>query len=803
MAALIHIGTSDAEIVESLRKSGVDVLSSTPASQAADDADVVVISSDVKSPVQVARTVRSSSPEAHIVFLTTPENDPALRRELLVGRIGTQWSIAPAQRPVEATEVVRQAIAGTERRRKLRTTLGRINMSLARPAAPPARRALISDHFLASVLDQLSDAIVVLDPSGGVLAYNAAAARAFGTIHRGAPFAETLPRAAREAIEAAAEAPEGHAESVLLASDTGTEYGLRATSLRDADGEPIGIALVARDITSARRDEKRRELIAEAVSVLGSTLDVKAALQKLTDLLAHEYGDVAAADVIEGDDVNRYAVSGRTPEQQALMEPTRGLNLSRGRTHPSLAAIARGETIVRNGIDDAYLASSAANEQHLATLRQLKPTGLVVAPLRTGGDTIGALMVSRSGGAEFSRGDVQMLEEVARQAAAALHNIWAYHAAAEASRLKDEFLATLSHELRTPMTSILGWAQILRLADTPQELFRDGLESIERSARAQAQLIDDLLDLSRMQMGKVQFQVRPFSLTAVVRAAIDTVRPAAQAKEVALAFDPAEDVAIAGDADRMQQVIWNLLSNAVKFSEPRSEVRVSVTVENGSARVSVADRGRGIAPEFLPHVFDRFRQADAATTRRYGGLGLGLSIVKQLVELHGGTVEASSAGVGRGATFTVTLPLSATRDEKNDAGAAQELPADLTGIEILLVEDDPPSAVTLTAMLQRAGARVRATHSVAAAREALREGIPDVLLSDVAMPDEDGLALIRSVRGTLRISGERLPAIALTAFHDVNLRVTLLGAGFQSFLTKPVDATTLASAIAALAKKRA
>jgi CheY-like chemotaxis protein/anti-sigma regulatory factor (Ser/Thr protein kinase) len=307
-------------------------------------------------------------------------------------------------------------------------------------------------------------------------------------------------------------------------------------------------------------------------------------------------------------------------------------------------------------------------------------------------------------------------------------------------------------------------------------------------------------------MGKVQFQPRPFSLSAVVRSAADTVRPAAQAREVVITVDTENDIVINGDPDRMQQVIWNLLSNAVKFSEADSEVRVAVTTDDAVAQVSVTDHGRGIAAEFLPHVFDRFRQADAATTRRYGGLGLGLAIVKQLVEMHGGTVRAASPGLGRGATFTVTVPAPASRQASLADGTTAEHDAprrlaDLSGVRLLVVEDDPSSARTLCTLLERAGAEVRTAATVAAALESLRQRIPDVLISDVAMPDEDGLALIRAIRGRLRIAADRLPAIALTAFHDVDLRVALLGGGFQRFMTKPVDAPALASVVATLAKK--
>ncbi|HEX8616665.1 MAG TPA: PAS domain-containing protein, partial [Thermoanaerobaculia bacterium] len=418
MTALLRIrSTSDRRsdaIVTNLRESGIDVRSEAPAAKPREPFDVVMIDPDVEAPLQVARQLRSNAPDAHIIFLTTPATDPALRRELLVGRIGTQWSIAPADRPDAAAEAVRNAIEGTERRRKLRTTLGRLNTTLTHSAAPPPRRAMISDHFLASVLDQLSDAIVVLDPSGGVLAYNGAAARAFGTIRRGAPFAETLPAAARQAIQSAAAGRNGQGESAFLTQDDGTEYGLRATSLRDAEGAPIGLALVARDITAARVAEKRRDMVANTVRVLATTLDVRQALQQLTDLLIVEFADVAAADIIEGEDVNRYAVSGRTPSQARLMESSLGSNLARNRSHPAIAAIAGGEAIVRNDLDEQAYPGLASHEGHHDALRELRPNAFIVAPLRSGDETVGALSVARCDGKPFRDADVQTMQEIAR-----------------------------------------------------------------------------------------------------------------------------------------------------------------------------------------------------------------------------------------------------------------------------------------------------------------------------------------------------------------------------------------------------
>ncbi|HEY0140454.1 MAG TPA: ATP-binding protein [Thermoanaerobaculia bacterium] len=789
MTSLLHIGCGDTAAAEALRARGFDVYNEAPSVEPRTPFDVAMIASDVEAPLRVARTLRGAAPEAHIVFLTTPSTDAGLRRDLLLARLGTEWSIAPAADPRAIESVVRQAIDATERRRRFRTTLGRMNSRLAEPAAAP-RRALISDHFLATVLDQLSDAVMVLDPTGHVLAYNGTASRAFGAIRRGA-FLEALPAAAREALAIASR--EGQAESLLVTHDK-VEYGLRASALRDDAGAIIGMALVARDITALRAGERRKLLVAQAVRVLSSTLDARIALQRLTDLLVQELAELALADVAQGEQMVRYAVSGRTPHQRELMERVRSFDSATNRNHPTLAAVERGEISVRAELDDEALQQIATSPEHLEVLRELRPHSMAVVPLRTGQSTIGAILVARSSGAAFSGDEISIVQEIAREATGALHNIWAYHNEAETNRVKDEFLATLSHELRTPMTAILGWSQLLPL-ERERDKLDEGLRAIERSARAQAQLIDDLLDLSRIQMGKMQFRVRPFSLAGVARAAVDTVRPAAHARGVALRLDAESDAVISGDPDRMQQVIWNLLSNAVKFSDRGGEVIVTVAVEEGMARVTVADRGRGIDPAFVPHVFERFRQADSATTRRFGGLGLGLAIVKQLVEMHGGTIEAASEGRGKGAAFTLRVPLSTTRPDEPEKPAPV---ASLSGARVLLVEDEPSTASIVKAMLEHAGARVRVASSAAEALDALREELPDLLVSDVGMPDEDGLSLIRTIRGTLRIPASRLPAAALTAFSDVNLRMTLLASGFQQFLMKPIEPEALTNALAAL-----
>ena len=374
-----------------------------------------------------------------------------------------------------------------------------------------------------------------------------------------------------------------------------------------------------------------------------------------------------------------------------------------------------------------------------------------------------------------------------------------------ANRAKDEFLATVSHELRAPLNTILGWARMLR-TDLPEERRQHALETIERNVQHQVRLIDDLLDVSRIIAGKLRLNVQPVHMLAVVQAAVEAVRAAAESKRVTVEADldpsPAE---IQGDPNRLQQVVHNLVSNAVKFTGEGGNVRVSLKPGRSEVRIIVADTGRGITPEFLPHVFDRFRQAETTAAREQDGLGLGLAIVRHLVELHGGSVTAHSDGIGRGATFTVRLPLRAdVQDADSEAGATQmPFAFPLSGVRVLLVEDEGDCREVLVAGLQQCGAVVRA---VGSAREALaaleKPDLPHVLVSDIGLPGEDGYALIQQVRALAPGRGGDIPAIALTAYtRDVD-EAAARDAGYQFHLSKPADLEALAEAIALVLGRR-
>ncbi|HEY0376757.1 MAG TPA: ATP-binding protein [Pyrinomonadaceae bacterium] len=387
----------------------------------------------------------------------------------------------------------------------------------------------------------------------------------------------------------------------------------------------------------------------------------------------------------------------------------------------------------------------------------------------------------------------------------------AKRAAEEAARAKDEFLATVSHELRTPLTAILGWARMLQGGTLDERTAGRALDAIERNAESQNQLIGDLLDFSRIISGQMRLDIGRVELASVVEAAIDVVSLAAEAKGIRLqtTLDPRAGP-VSGDRERLQQVMWNLLSNAVKFTPKGGRVQVRLTRVNSSVEIAVSDTGQGISPEFLPYVFDRFRQADQTTTRRQAGLGLGMAITKHLVELHGGTIRAESPGEGRGTTFVVRLPVmivhgaehfpesSAERRAGREEHARPAELARLDGIRVLVVDDERDARELLTTVLTQSGAEVVDASGAGEALDKLRQAKPDLLVSDIEMADEDGYSLIRKVRALEEGRGRRIPAIALTAHARSSDRLRALSEGYQMHIPKPVEPAELVLAIANL-----
>jgi len=372
-----------------------------------------------------------------------------------------------------------------------------------------------------------------------------------------------------------------------------------------------------------------------------------------------------------------------------------------------------------------------------------------------------------------------------------------------ANRLKDEFLATLSHELRTPLNAIVGWASLLRKQQLNPEKTGRAIEIIERNAQAQAQLIEDLLDVSRIIRGKLQLNIYPVDLQQITLAALDTVKPAAEAKQIQLEFFfESATGSIKGDRDRLQQIVWNLLSNAIKFTPVKGRVSVRLHWLKNYVQIQVKDNGKGLPAEVVPYIFERFRQAESTTTRSQGGLGLGLAIVRHLVELHGGTVWCESSGLGTGATFTVQLPLLEEnkqsrlgKTQQDDPSASNNPQSPLQGLRVLVVEDEIDSLEFLATVLEQEGAKVTGAQSVQEALQVLKQLSPDVLVSDIAMPEQDGYSLIRQIRKMEAASEQFLPAIALTAYAQESDRQKAFQAGFQVHLSKPFEPDDLLEAI--------
>jgi PAS domain S-box-containing protein len=432
--------------------------------------------------------------------------------------------------------------------------------------------------------------------------------------------------------------------------------------------------------------------------------------------------------------------------------------------------------------------------ERIATAGEIGSVATVI-PMNAGDELVGQLALFGESGSF----DHTTEAEFARRAAISIENARLYRLAQEANRTKDEFLATLSHELRTPLTAILGWARMIMLGSLDADTMRTAVETIERSARTQATIIDDLLDLSRVVTGKLTLQSDLVDLSTVVQNAVQTLQLAAEAKGICVDTSiAAGSSVVTGDATRLQQVVWNLLSNAIKFSDRGGRVELSLQRSGGHARVSVSDSGRGIPTEFLPHVFEPFRQADGAASRAYGGLGLGLAIVKYLTELHGGTVRADSAGPGSGATFSLTFPLASRRVAT--AEPAQVEMADLKGMDVLLVDDDDDTRTLVAAILRHRGAQVQTVASADEARKSVAAKAPHVIVTDIAMPGKDGFSLLHALRNGDE-SARNIPTIAVTAFGDAGTEEKLREAGFNAFVRKPIDPTKFVRVVADLRPK--
>jgi signal transduction histidine kinase/CheY-like chemotaxis protein len=458
---------------------------------------------------------------------------------------------------------------------------------------------------------------------------------------------------------------------------------------------------------------------------------------------------------------------------------------------------------------------TAVDDLHLDLMERLKWRSVMCVPLRARGKVLGVLgLANVTDRTTLGDSDLRFATELAQFLAGAVDGGLllreaqaSYEQVVESSRLKDEFLATLSHELRTPLNAIVGWSRLLMDGQLSEQDSSRAVETIHRNAAAQNQLIADMLDVSRIVSGKLRLDLREVDPAAVIGAAVDTVLPAAHGKSITLqtVIDPSAGP-ITGDPDRLQQVIWNLLSNAIKFTPRGGRVLLRLEKPDSHVAITVEDNGPGVDPEFLPYVFDRFRQADSSSTRRQGGLGLGLAIVRHLVELHGGTAHAENRTDGRGAVFTVQLPrravapgLPATERHPAEQGPMPAADISLEGVTVLAVDDKLDSLDLVSAVLVRRGAHVFTSLSAAEGVAMLKRERPDVVLADIEMPGQDGLAFIRKVRALPPMEGGRVPAAALTAYASSNDRTQALLAGFDMHVPKPVQPDELVAVVARLA----
>lgn len=738
---------------------------------------------------------------------------PLIGRESVIGKFMVYWAA-----PHDMTADEMNAARGIAER---------VALGIERLRSAAELRA--SRDQLESILRGIADGVTVLDTSGHFVFANPAAARACGVadpaeLQRltspqvlgnfdlfdkdGRPIsAADLP--AREAFAGAAPPP-----MVVHFRDrrSGEERwsSVSASPIFGSDGRVALVVNIFRDITESRHAQQRERFLATASEILASSLDYETTMKSVAHLAVPVIADWCRIDVLDPNGAPRtLAVVHKDPEKMRWADEIE----RRYPSPPERSAVMRiantGKSELYPDITDEMLRAGTTDPQRLEILRGLGLRSVMIVPLTARGRSFGTITFILSESVRrFNQGDLAFAEDLARRAALAIDNAELYRheqdarraeavaraEAERANRAKDDFLATVSHELRTPLTAILGWARMLTTMTVDEETRGQGLLAISRAAEMQARIIDDLLDVSRVITGKLRLEVRPVAISNVVSAAVDAVRHAAAAKHIELKID-APNIVVRGDADRLQQVLWNLLSNAVKFTPEGGQVSIRVEKSKSNVCITVSDTGTGISPDLLPFIFDRFRQADSSATRAFGGLGLGLSIVRSLVELHGGTVTASSEGEGHGASFTVTLPLFPTGSDvqQPQASAAKGL----NGRRILLVEDDNDTRQFLDALLTAAGADVRAAASVPDALQLLDNFSPHAVVTDIAMPDADGYALLAQLRQ--RAVGRNVPAIAVTAYGRPEDHDRAMRAGFSSYVRKPVDPDAFIQTIASLA----
>ena len=742
---------------------------------------------------------------------------------ILASLAATRW----VSRPLERVGAVAHAIAAgdmTQRARLQRRdeigiladtfdamadALARKDAEVRQYAESLERRVDERTAELKGLLDAVPDLIFKVSPDGRLVDYVAAKDAEFYLPPEqflGRPISDVLPREVSPDLVARIRlALDGQTvppyEYKLLLSGTERHYEARISPSSQGS-----VVVLVRDITERRRNEERTRFLAGAAASLSSSLDYGSTVETLAAIPVPFLADLCVVDLLEHGEVRLGAVTATTPERQALVRAGR-LKFPAPATgnHPVAVALRGGSTLFSDCTPNTF-APFFRSPEHAAVAEALAPRSMIAVPLMARGQTLGAMtLISTESARRYTQADVALATDLADRAAVALDNARLYREVQESSRLKDEFLGTVSHELRTPLNAVLGWAQILRRTGPDPKGADRAIDAIVRNAQAQAQLVEDLLDTSRVVSGKMHVQFAPADVGEIVRAAVESFRPLARTKHIEMEVEIADGLpSVLGDAARLQQVIANVVSNALKFTPPEGRVTVSARRAGGTIEVEVSDSGAGIAPEFLPYVFDRFRQGDSTTTRLHGGLGIGLSIARHLVELHGGTIHATSDGEQKGSTFTIVLPVAAAKmvDEIGHAQGPESAPPRLNGIRVLVVDDQEDARTLLEAVVEAAGAEVDAADSAARARELIATRRPDVVVSDIAMPGEDGYAFVRSLRrdGANGTDDHRIPFIAVTAYAREDDRMRALAAGYDRHVTKPVDPAVLLRAIADLTR---
>jgi signal transduction histidine kinase/CheY-like chemotaxis protein len=561
------------------------------------------------------------------------------------------------------------------------------------------------------------------------------------------------------------------------------------------------------------REEQRASFLAEAGTLIGSSIDYERVLPRLARLALPVMGDLCAIDLLQVDgSIARVASAHVDATKEALVYEVRSRHGFNQRSPNGVgAAIQSRRSILLSPVTGADLEGEALNPEQLSIFRQLDPKSWMIAPLIGREQPLGAIVFAvTESRRRYRRADLLCAEVVARQAAIAMEGA-RLHREAEAARAeaeaanraKDEFLSILSHELRNPLNAVSGWAKMLERGQLSAEQSRRAIQIILRNAALQVRLIDDLLDMTSVVSGRMRLAVQAVDLRSVIEEAVDTVRPAADAKDIRLqVVIESPGASVNGDPGRLQQVMWNLLSNAVKFTPKGGRVQISVQRVNSHVEIMVSDTGEGIRADLLPYIFDRLRHGDSSASRPHGGLGIGLALVRHLVELHGGSVFAESPGEGQGATFVVKLPLMIAEVRQAPvAHRAEPLLADLSlaGLRVIVVDNDPAAVDLIAEVLTRAGGEVRGCASAEIALHTLGQWRPEVLVSDIEMPGVDGYTLIRKVRALAPEQGGKTPAVALTAFSRPEDRIRSFMAGFNIHVSKPVDPAELTAIVASLA----